>query len=189
MLAQPGWVPWWPCPGQWDTLDSMHTSVLPLASLAMSPTPGCHVDLSTPTPLPWRRRASPNTWGPAGPWRNPITITTSDSSHPAQPSALAPSSPQCAGDGAQPSAEHASTLGCNAGALGGEARALCDGDLWNKSWEVAGPVGPSEIGPGHIFPGTTQQDHQPAADKLMLREAGKHWEVPTRAAVGWDGPG
>ena len=168
MLVQLGWVPWRSCPGRWDMLHPMQTSVLPLASLAMSPTPGCHVDPSTPTPLPWRRGASPNAWVPAGPWRSPVTITMSDSSHPAQPSALAPSSPQCAGDGAQPSAEGASTLDCNAPAPGGEAGALCDRDLWNESWGAAGPVGPPEMGLSHIFPGATQKDRWPAADKLML---------------------
>lgn len=50
-------------------------------------------------------------------------------------------------------------------------------------------MGPSEMGPSHIFPGSALQDRRPATDKLMLRRAGKRREVPTPTAVGWDGPG
>lgn len=50
---------------------------------------------------------------------------------------------------------------------------------------VAGTVAPSEMGPGHIFPGATQQDLWPATDKLMLRWACKHQEVPSHSGMGW----
>lgn len=187
MLVQLDWVPCWPCPGQWDTLHPMQTSVLPLASQVTSPTPGCYVDPSTPTQLPWKRGASPNTGVPAGPPRSTTTITMLDSSHPAQPSALVPSSPQGAGVRAQPSAEDASTLGCNAAAPGGEAGAMCMGSCGTSPRGAAGPVGPSEMGPGCIFPGAIQQERQPATDKLDAQRGcqAPGGPYPCRSRMGW----
>lgn len=67
----------------------------------------------------------------------------------------------------------ASTLGCSTTVPGGEAGALCNRDLWNKPWGVDGPVGPSEIGPGCIFPGGARQDCWPDTNRLMLPGGGE----------------